>query len=149
MPQLARQSVPLTFLYPPRCTLQNRSFTQAAPCLAQARSAMPKMREPPQKSMRVLQKEAAQGDLLPCDLGLLPGTGNLRAVTALNSTDGHGYQERWSCLPARTSPPSFSCRRRGLNWNGTDSRCGLQTSEGRFVTALSALYSHQRAIIIS
>ena len=53
---------------------------------------MPKLREPLQKSMRVAQKEGAKRDLLPTDLGLLPGT-HLRFVTALYSADAHVHQE--------------------------------------------------------
>ena len=45
---------------------------------AGASSSMPQMRQPPQKSMRVLAQEAAKGggaDYLPNDLGLLEGRG--------------------------------------------------------------------------
>ena len=36
-------------------------------------NSVPKLREPPTKSMRVLIKEAAEADQIPNDMGLTPG----------------------------------------------------------------------------
>ena len=60
------------------CPHQPRRYFSQSPsrCSAGAKITMPQMRQPAQKSMRVLAQEAARGDganVLPNDMGLLDG----------------------------------------------------------------------------
>ena len=62
------------FIYPPKCLWRPRKFSHTPVCQAAgAKKAIAQMRQPPQKSLKVANKEALKADTLPNDIGLLPG----------------------------------------------------------------------------
>ena len=61
-------------LYPPKCLRKPRNFSHAPVSLAAgAKSAIAQARQLPQKSLKVANREAFKVDVLPHDIGLLPG----------------------------------------------------------------------------
>ncbi|MCJ1359163.1 MAG: hypothetical protein MMC33_009163 [Icmadophila ericetorum] len=100
---VARSQQILRFSRPPlRPRSQYRSYANSIK--PGVMNSVPKLREPPTKSMRVLIKEAAEADQIPNDMGLTPDTIVMPAWSkrpSLFSSPGDRYKLEWRRLKQR------------------------------------------------